>query len=191
MSATSGRGLPVPLGFFDPESHSLRTSRVTFDSDSTPSSPTLPPSGSMRSGALYARRRSALPTPAAASSSSPLLPTPRTSDTNGPGLHGDGGMDLRTTVTLLPTPAARDWKSGESNLIGTNARPLNEVAVNLLPTPRASDGEKGGPNQRGSKGDLALPAVAHRIGAGSAPPSPAGSTPPDDEPHGQLTIAID
>ncbi|MFE9199952.1 hypothetical protein ACFYMH_28420 [Streptomyces albidoflavus] len=164
-------------------------------------------------------------------------------------------MDLRTTVTLLPTPAARDWKSGESNLIGTNARPLNEVAVNLLPTPvaadgdrrshtyargnptlqgaassltappagapsrsmtaedsapdapaapirnsdgpvpllptpRASDGEKGGPNQRGSKGDLALPAVAHRIGAGSAPPSPAGSTPPDDEPHGQLTIAI-
>ncbi|MEL7994254.1 hypothetical protein AAG656_28545 [Streptomyces albidoflavus] len=137
-------------------------------------------------------------------------------------------MDLRTTVTLLPTPAARDWKSGESNLIGTNARPLNEVAVNLLPTPvvadsrdtanfrpdgtpystgygptltdatrhllptpRASDGEKGGPNQRGSKGDLALPAVAHRIGAGSAPPSPAGNTPPDDEPHGQLTIAID
>lgn len=52
------------------------------------------------------------------------------------------------------------------------------------------DGEKGGPNQRGSKGDLALPAVAHRIGAGSAPPSPAGSTPPDDKPHGQLTIAI-
>lgn len=28
-----------------------------------------------------------------------LLPTPRTSDTNGPGAHGDGGMDLRTAVT--------------------------------------------------------------------------------------------
>ena len=27
-----------------------------------------------------------------------LLPTPRTSDTNGAGHHGDGGMDLRTTV---------------------------------------------------------------------------------------------
>ncbi|MEU3040434.1 hypothetical protein ABZ700_05640 [Streptomyces diastaticus] len=135
---------------------------------------------------------------------------------------GGHGPTLADEVEhLLPTPAARDWKSGESNLIGTNARPLNEVAVNLLPTPvaadgnrssptysrgnptllgaaqhllptpRASDGEKGGPNQRGSKGDLALPAVAHRIGAGSAPPSPAGSTPPDDEPHGQLTIAID
>ncbi|MGW5583760.1 DNA cytosine methyltransferase [Streptomyces sp. NPDC003857] len=35
-------------------------------------------------------------------------------------------------VSLLPTPAARDWKSGASNLLGTNARPLNEVAVNLL-----------------------------------------------------------
>lgn len=31
-----------------------------------------------------------------------LLPTPRTSDTNGPGLHGAGGLDLRTAVTLLP-----------------------------------------------------------------------------------------
>ena len=37
-----------------------------------------------------------------------LLPTPRTSDTNGAGHHGDGGMDLRTTVTLLPTPTAMD-----------------------------------------------------------------------------------
>jgi len=36
-------------------------------------------------------------------------PTPRSSDSNGPGLHGDGGMDLRTAV-LLPTPNARDWK---------------------------------------------------------------------------------
>lgn len=35
-------------------------------------------------------------------------------------------------VSLLPTPAARDWKSGASNLLGRNARPLNEVAVNLL-----------------------------------------------------------
>jgi len=35
-------------------------------------------------------------------------------------------------VSLLPTPAARDWKSGASNLLQRNARPLNEVAVNLL-----------------------------------------------------------
>lgn len=29
----------------------------------------------------------------------------------------------------------------------------------MLPTPRASDGAKGGPNQRGSSGDLMLPAA--------------------------------
>lgn len=40
-----------------------------------------------------------------------LLPSPRTSDTNGAGHHGDGGMDLRTAVAeipLLPTPAVND-----------------------------------------------------------------------------------
>ncbi len=142
MSGTSGRRSRTPFAFYDPDSQSLRTSQITFDWDSTPSSPTLPASGSMRSGALYAHRRSALPTRVTGSSSSPLLPTPRTSDTNGPGLHGDGGLDLRTTVSLLPTPAARDWKSGQSNLIGTNARPLNEVAVNVIgvasPAPSAA-----------------------------------------------------
>lgn len=162
MPGTSGPTLPVPLGFYDPESRSLRTSRITFESASTLSSPTLPASGSMRSGALYARRRSALPTVVSGCSSTPLLPTPRTSDTNGAGVHGDGGMDLRTTVSLLPTPNA--------SFPGTTAnyRPdgtpygtgygltLLDAARLLLPTPRASDGEKGGPNQRGSKGDLML-----------------------------------
>lgn len=33
-----------------------------------------------------------------------LLPSPRTSDTNGVGQHGEGGLDLRTAVSLLPTP---------------------------------------------------------------------------------------
>src|SRR5699024_2254141 len=37
-----------------------------------------------------------------------LLPTPRTSDTNGAGVHGTGGQDLRTVIDLLPTPRARD-----------------------------------------------------------------------------------
>jgi hypothetical protein len=40
---------------------------------------------------------------------------------------------------LLPTSAARDWKSGEPNIMDRNARPLNEVITNLLPTPRAMD----------------------------------------------------
>ncbi len=184
MSGTSGRTSQTPFAFYDPESRSLRTSQGTFGWDSTPSSLTLPASGSMRSGALYAHQRSALPTLAVGSSSSPLLPTPRTSDMNGAGRHGDGGMDLRTAIALLPTP-------------------------------RASDGEKGGPNQRGSKGDLALPAAVVQLlptptasdgdrksatygrgnptlsGAVSSPLSDGGSGSPDGTPLGQLTIEID
>lgn len=204
MSVTSGRGLPVPLGFYDPESRSLRMSQGTFDSDSTSSSVTLPSSGSMLSGTLYARRRSALPTNGAASSSSPLLKTPTANlAVNGGSQHpdkrkqGGHGPTLADEVEhLLPTPLVADARDT------ANYRPdgtpygsgcgmtLTDASRLLLPTPRASDGAKGGPNQRGSKGDLALPAVAHRIGGGSVPPSAAGSTPPDDEPHGQLTIEI-
>jgi hypothetical protein len=43
-----------------------------------------------------------------------LLPSPRTSDTNGPGHHGDGGPDLRTVVDLLPTPAVNDMGEGKT-----------------------------------------------------------------------------
>jgi hypothetical protein len=39
-----------------------------------------------------------------------MLPTPRTSDTNGPGIRGQGGMDLRTAISLLPSPAAGEAK---------------------------------------------------------------------------------
>lgn len=50
-----------------------------------------------------------------------LLPTPRTTDMNGPGHHGEGGMDLRTTVVeLLPTPKAGD---GQFDLPRTSGRP--------------------------------------------------------------------
>jgi DNA (cytosine-5)-methyltransferase 1 len=37
-----------------------------------------------------------------------LLPTPRVSDQHGTGVHGDGGLDLRTTIQekLLPTTEA-------------------------------------------------------------------------------------
>jgi hypothetical protein len=136
-------------------------------------SATWPASGSMRNGAVSKRPRSALPTPAAASSSTPgpllstpvasdggtdrgssagwglrdearkLLPTPRTSDTNGAGQHGDGGMDLRTAVTLLPTPAA-SFPGTTANFrpdgtpYGTGYGKTLLDAVRLLPTPTAT-----------------------------------------------------
>lgn len=205
-----------------------------------PFSETWPASGSMRNGAAWQRRRSALPIPGSGSSSMrgrllptptaanpneaesveswearrqrnlakgingngqgtplgiavKLLPTPRTSDTNGAGVHGDGGMDLRTAVSLLPTPRARDGKgpgygddlpspairllpTPAASFAGTTANfrpdgtPYGEGygmtlldAVRLLPTPWASDGEKGGPNQRGSKGDLMLPSAVAHL----------------------------
>ena len=60
---------------------------------------TFPTSGMTRNGAAYA-----LPTWApvtADSGCSSLLPTPRSSDANGPGSHGSGGPDLRTVVEHL------------------------------------------------------------------------------------------
>jgi len=103
-----------------------------------------------------------------------LLPSPRTSDANGAGLHGTGGMDLRTAVSLLPTPAVNDmgasytpetwdaWtarmKSEHGNGNG-HGNSLSIEALRLMPTPRATDGSKGGPNQAGSSGDLMLPSA--------------------------------
>ncbi|WP_228773929.1 hypothetical protein [Streptomyces sp. VN1] len=122
-----------------------------------------------------------------------LLPTPRTSDTNGAGEHGEGGPDLRTVVSLLPTPLS-SATSGAANF-RPDGTPYSEGygptlldAVRLLPTPRASDGEKGGPNQRGSKGDLTLSSAAHRIGAHTPRPSRGGKRSPAVVPPGQLTI---
>lgn len=95
-----------------------------------------------------------------------LLPTPTAAEATGAGSSGrDGGANLRTAVTLLPTPGARlgDDRGAPSpetaqDRMDSGRRNLDD-AVALLPTPRATDGVKGGPNQRGSRGDLALPAA--------------------------------
>ncbi len=115
-----------------------------------------------------------------------LLPTPRVSDTSGAGVHGNGGLDLRTAVSMLPTPLASDARqrispgdqarkspaleavfamlpspvAADSDRVSeTYGRGNPTLLGALLPTPRASDGVKGGPNQRGSSGDVMLPAA--------------------------------
>lgn len=173
MSGTSGPTSPVPLGFYDPDSRCLRTSQGTFLSDSTPSSVTLPPSGSMRGGALFAhltweRLTSAndsssspgLPTPAARdwrgggqrgqlpTAVGSLLPTPSTSENTGAGHAAQGGMNLRHVVSLLPTPRAsasenRQTRRSPSQEAGTHGKSLAAEMGSLLPTPRATDGAKG------------------------------------------------
>jgi DNA (cytosine-5)-methyltransferase 1 len=70
-----------------------------------------------------------------------LLPTPRTSDTNGAGAHGEGGVDLRTAVSLLPTSRAGDGEKGGPNQRGSSGDFMLPSAVtHMLPTPRASRG---------------------------------------------------
>lgn len=65
--------------------------------------------GSMRDGIAYEHPMPGHLTGESASSS---LPTPRTTDSNGPGKHGRGGMDLRTAVKMLPTPNTGDGARG-------------------------------------------------------------------------------
>jgi DNA (cytosine-5)-methyltransferase 1 len=63
-----------------------------------------------------------------------LLPTPRTTDANGPGAHGGGGLDLRTTVCeLLPTPTVTQGRNATSGRSDPDSQhhtgtTLNDVA---------------------------------------------------------------
>lgn len=143
-----------------------------------------------------------------------MLPSPRTSDTNGAGHHGDGGMDLRTAVTeipLLPTPAVNDmgaaytpetwdeWTAsmkakhnngnGHGKSLNVEAQRLRlDVERTLLPTPRATDGTKGGPNQRGSSGDLMLPSAVNLLPTPTAGDSKQSGSAGYDSGHDGTTL---
>ena len=56
-TGTSGQLRAPYFAYYDPITHCLRTSQLTLDLGSIESSPTLPPSGSMRNGALFQRPR--------------------------------------------------------------------------------------------------------------------------------------
>lgn len=107
-----------------------------------------------------------------------LLPTPRTSDTNGPGTRGQGGPDLRTAVTLLPTPRATDGTKGGPNQRGSKGDLMLPSAVTaLLPTPAARDGK--GTDLPSRTGGPSLPALL--AGDATRPPSTGGSTSPAEQ----------
>jgi hypothetical protein len=78
--------------------------------------------------------------------------------------HADRRRNLPDTVALLPTPRTADGDKG----IGPTDRP-GRVGVDLptvaglLPTPRSSDALKGSPGQKGSRGDVMLPAAVLRM----------------------------
>lgn len=147
----SGSTLPKLLGYFDPGTSSWKTSQSSEPEGSMLSPKTWPKSGMTSGGRLYELRTSGrLITEAAGSGSRlPLFPTPKASDGphGGPNQRsGKGEYDALPSmvVHLLPTPTARDWKSGASRQHGKNSRPLNEVVLTLnepekfFGTPRAS-----------------------------------------------------
>jgi DNA (cytosine-5)-methyltransferase 1 len=50
-----------------------------------------------------------------------------------PAHRSDTTAGAAGVLSLVPTPAARDWKSGASRSMDRNAHPLNEFVVNRLP----------------------------------------------------------
>ena len=90
---------------------------------------------------------------------------PRTSDTNGAGQHGDGGLDLRTQASIWESPSVAVTEGSRLTRSGDRSNELLLTGQAMTTSqqwsaPKASDGEKGGPNQRGSKGDVPLPGQA-------------------------------
>lgn len=79
-TATSGLRSATPFAHYDPDTHSWKTSQLTLASDSTPYSPTLPASGSMRNGALYLHPRWVLPSEGPDCS---YWPTPKAANDSG------------------------------------------------------------------------------------------------------------
>lgn len=165
-------------------------------------SATWPTSGTTRAGTAYVLPTSAPRTDGSASSSLPVLPTPRATDgTNGgPNQRGSSGdLMLPSAVThLLPTPACNDmgegktvqgwdeWtatmqaKHGNGNGHGKS---LAIEAQRLLPTPMVCDPEfrsEASAAKRLKSGfqDIFL---ALTYGASTPPPSTDGNTPSDEQ----------
>lgn len=138
-----------------------------------------------------------------------LLPTPRTTDMNGPGAHGSGGADLRAVVAerLLPTPKAHDGEFATPSTTGRPAHNATHLSTRivkggeiLLPTPTASEGEKGGPNQAYGSGGATLSGTvphlfptprASRGGSATETMYGLGAERVDDErPQGQVVADV-
>lgn len=80
-----------------------------------------------------------------------LLPSPTASDRFGPGRTEarEGGDDLRTAVSLLPTPKATDGSNGGPNQRDGAGNYYLPGIANMLPTPMA---ERSGNNRGGAAG---------------------------------------
>jgi len=188
---------------------------------SEPFSATWPTSGMTRRGVAYELPTPVLLTAGTGSSSSPvlstpltttatgvqtlerqvggrgsaLLPTPKTSDHTGPGVHGTGGQDLRTEIWLLKTPTSQLAVNGGSQhpdkrKAGGHGPTLADEVEHLLPTPTVvmNDGEQPvtwlarrerilakGINGNGMGMPLPIALLLLESGASTEPPSTGGN----------------
>ena len=193
MSDTSGRISPTPFAYYDPDSSCWRTSQATLALDLTPSSVTLPRSGSMRNGELF--ERPMLVPRIDASGCSSLLSTPQARDGKGVPGKGSNQANLARDVSLLPTPAVNDmgagktpeqwnqlldkWRAKHRN--NGHGKSLEQEAISLLPTPTSRDGK--GANQRNDTtclhgATMGLPSTNGPTSSDDPHPNP----PPPDEP---------
>ena len=74
-----------------------------------------------------------------------LLPTCKAQNKNHPVIHGQGGQDLQTIISMLPTPMSRDYKGGSNKrkLEANNHGNLDQAIHNLLPTPAPGTHNRG------------------------------------------------
>jgi len=124
-SATSGQLSPAPFATFDHDTSCWRTSAGTFPWGSGEYSETWPVSGTMQSGTCSPRATSAPPISGSGCGSLRGMPTPTAADgKGGPGQSDKrtGGPNLRTFVTMLPTPTAGMVTGGQSAPEGTSAK---------------------------------------------------------------------
>ena len=154
-------------------------------------SETFPTSGMTANGAAYA-----LPTwepPTDDSGYSSLLPTVTTSETTGAGSgpNKTGGPNLRTAVTLLPSPRASEGEKGGPNMRGSKGDlMLSSAAVRIFQTPSVADA-LGGHGRRGGKrsSELLLNGqVKELYGANTSRRSDAGNLDSDGQLRGQQNL---
>ncbi len=105
-----------------------------------------------------------------------LLPTPRTTDSNGPGRHGQGGPDLRTAITEIGDDHASATESGPTEV-------LHDLRDGVLP--QEVQRQAGGPDEIPQPEDL-RPVMRKQsgVGAGGDPQAAGAEGSASDEVRG-------
>ena len=141
-----GESRPGLSGSFDLDTFWSKTSQPsllsTEETASPKSSVTFPRAGTMHGGTCSPQQPLA---PRTGGNGYSLLPTPRTSDQNGPGQHGQGGPDLRTAAQMLPTPKR---SNNENRQTEGQYGPNLGMALGVPMALPSSDGKQSSAGQR-------------------------------------------